>query len=291
MLPNLFANITIPNYDAELTALTRKWAKQAVADKQARRDPALRVAMTELVIGLEQLIADIGDAAALKTAGDDAFAADEMRELLIWQLTEFLTGAQIERGDDSEVYQEARRWYQVSERHAATWFETTRIGSTWEIVAAAEPLDAQQAASAPAVEPPAPDLRALVADGLRDRGWIEQGEFCNPFTGAMVDLDADLPALLSIITGEDIEEDTPLTLQDVINKLIGSPVAPPKPENVYQVIDRLIEDNEDATLDELVAMVMREKPLPADWEEAYAYTLRNRIDETLAERRGKAEQE
>lgn len=286
MLPNIFANITIPNYDAELTTLTRKWAKQAAADREARRDPALRVAMTKLVIGLGELIEEVADMAELAATGGDAFAADEMRELLTWQLTEFLSGAQIERGDDSEVYQEARRWYEVSERHALTWFETTRIGATWEIVAVDN--SAQQVASAPAVEPPAPDLRALVANGLRDRNWIEQGMFCNPFTGAAADFDADLPTLLNVITGEDIEDDAPFTLQDVINVLIGTPTAPPvaKPGSMFEIIQCAIEEAADTdTIDDIVNAVLRVKPAPVpEWETHLRSVIRQRIEETLMQR-------
>lgn len=340
MLPNIFANITIPNYDAELTTLTRKWAKQAASDREARRDPVLRVAMTKLVIGLGELIEEVADMAELAATGGDAFAADEMRELLTWQLTEFLSGAQIERGDDSEVYQEARRWYQVSERHALTWFETTRIGATWEIVAVesdaqqvAEPLDAVitrmvkaspnapieqlvadvlaarpapagfdpqdigeslhwriEAARAqqPPVELSGLDLRELVANGLRDRNWIEDDMFCNPFNGSSAHFDADLPVLLELITDERFADDATFTLEDVIAKLIGSPVIPPvaKPGSMFEVIRSAIDEAADTdTIDDIVDAVLRVKPAPVpEWETHLRSVIRQRIEEILLQR-------
>lgn len=285
MLPDTNVQITDPALDAELDALDRKWAAQAVEDEKARRDPVLRVGMTKLVTHFGDLLADIADAAALETGSDSAFDADEMRGLMIWQFAEFLTGAIIERGDD-ECYLSLRRWYEMDERHAATFFDTTRVGSEWEIVAVEKPpVAGQQVASAPAPkaeslddviarvvasaapgatvdqliadvlrEKPAPvgyegsstdvirqrleaartqqqqderdQLRELVANGLRELNWIENEMFVNPHNGTAAAFDADLAELLQLVTDKsDLDETTPITLQQTITRLIGLPAA------------------------------------------------------------------
>ena len=351
-------HITPPELDAEMTAITRKWAKQRLADEQARRDPVLRVAMVKLITQLEQVLADVADAAALENGGDDAFSADEMRELMIWQLAEFINHCTIERGDDEEVYAALRKWYELDERHALTWFDVTYAGSNWQLVALedadrtptarqrARHAQQQDAANLPAdvinrivsaapgapideliaaalnayapgsvemirrqieavkaqqqvaVEPSALELRRIVADGLTARGWTHDDQFCNPFTGLCVDQDAELADLLYMITEDKSLSEKPLTLANVIESLIGAPATQDDdpdadlpeyngtPGSMYELIERVIRDSASgATTDSMVDAVLQEKSAPLEWETDLRGVIRQRIEETIADRR------
>jgi len=163
--------------DLEITR--RRWAREAVQDEKARSNPALRVGMTRLISQIGELIGEIADESV--TAGD-SFAADDMRELLTWQLAEFLTDSVIERGQDGGVYDSLIKWYQFSERHANTFFDTTRHGVSGTVCTAETEIVGQAAPD----DPPNPEtLREVIArvataasgeemDTLIDRVLIEK---------------------------------------------------------------------------------------------------------------------
>jgi hypothetical protein len=102
------------------TFIAEEMRRKREADEAARRDPALRLAMVELIADLGELI---GNAAA-KLAGEkgitSAFEIDRLGDTIAWQTVEFLAQGAFER-DPNEA--QICKAFQIDQYHAMDWFE------------------------------------------------------------------------------------------------------------------------------------------------------------------------
>lgn len=111
-----------PNSSSYIQPYEELRRQQAATDEQARTNPALARVMVDLIadIGdlLERHAARLADA---KTPDNlQRFDVDDQRELLAWQLCEFVNLAHISR--DDETYTLAARAHQYTRQHAGAWF-------------------------------------------------------------------------------------------------------------------------------------------------------------------------
>lgn len=90
------------------------------ADEAARRDPALRLAMVELITDLGDMIGNTAAKLAYEKGLTSAWDIDNLADKVCWQIVEFLAQGSFER-DPAEA--PICKAYQVSERHAMDWFD------------------------------------------------------------------------------------------------------------------------------------------------------------------------
>jgi len=90
------------------------------ADENARRDPALRLAMVELIADLGDIIGNAAAKLAHEKGITSAWGTDALADNICWQIVEFLAQGAFER-DPAEA--PICKAYQVSQRHAMDWFD------------------------------------------------------------------------------------------------------------------------------------------------------------------------
>lgn len=98
-------------------------------DEDTRRAVHLRQASAMLVEALDDALEQIAQGLADEFDMPDAFSVGAYRDLLVWQLVEFLTQAHIDRDPKDEFYNSVIKGHQVSSRYAHAWFNLVAASS------------------------------------------------------------------------------------------------------------------------------------------------------------------
>jgi hypothetical protein len=107
-----------PNFNIlNIVDLLEAEREKEKADDVIRRDPALRLAMVELVGQVTDLIADAAEKLAAKKGYTSPDSSDDLYGLLAWQLTEFFAQAD-----------------QLDEKGAMEWFEVDSLPPTAGVI-------------------------------------------------------------------------------------------------------------------------------------------------------------
>lgn len=120
MLPDTDKNrdSSLPLNDFRLADMRQR----AATDEVTRDDPLLRVQMVKFISDLDELLLHHAALLAQLQGEEGAFAEDETKDLMVWQLGEYILRSHIDR-DPCEP--PITRGWQMDEAHACDFFDVS----------------------------------------------------------------------------------------------------------------------------------------------------------------------